>query len=82
MNSIKKEEFYEDSRLRKIRDNLDNSKRSLDDTFQFQCDQCGKCCINREDILMSPLDMYNAAKAQELGITILTEQQFIDMISA
>ena len=51
MNSIKKEEFYEDSRLKEIYDNLDNSKRSLDDTFQFQCDQCGKCCINREDIL-------------------------------
>ena len=68
MNSIKKEEFYEDSRLRKIRDNLDNSRRSLDDTFQFQCDQCGKCCINREDILMSPLDMYNAAKALNLTI--------------
>lgn len=39
MNSIKKEEFYEDSRLREICDNLDNSKRSLDDTFQFQCDK-------------------------------------------
>ena len=74
MNSIKKEEFYEDSRLRKIRDNLDNSRRSLDDTFQFQCDQCGKCCINREDIVMSPLDMYNAAKALNLTIPEFFDQ--------
>jgi len=68
MNSIKKEELYEDTRFKKICDNLDNITINLDDTFQFRCDQCGKCCINREDILMSPLDMYNAAKALNMTI--------------
>ncbi len=45
----------------------------LDDTFKFHCTQCGKCCINREDILMSSRDLYNAAK--ELGMTIA---QFVE----
>ena len=38
----------------------------LDDTFQFQCDQCGKCCINREDIVLNAMDVYRLSK--ELGL--------------
>lgn len=30
----------------------------LDDTFRFHCTACGKCCHHREDILLSPLDLY------------------------
>lgn len=33
-----------------------------DDTFEFKCKQCGACCINRDDILVSPLDIYKGAK--------------------
>lgn len=33
------------------------------DEFVFACDQCGKCCRNRGDILLSPLDLYNLVKA-------------------
>ena len=29
----------------------------LDDTFKFHCDQCGKCCTHREDIILSPMDI-------------------------
>lgn len=34
--------------------------------FRFHCKQCGKCCINREDILLNPKDLYNISK--ELGL--------------
>lgn len=44
------------------------TKIGLDDTFSFHCTQCGKCCIEREDILLNPYDLYKASK--ELGITI------------
>ena len=30
----------------------------LDDTFKFHCDQCGKCCTHRDDIILSPMDVY------------------------
>ena len=33
------------------------------DTFEFACDQCGKCCRDREDILLSPLDIFHLSKA-------------------
>ena len=54
-----------DSRLQEIGENLDNMKIGVDEPFRFHCDQCGKCCINREDILLNPRDVYNMAK--ELG---------------
>lgn len=39
----------------------------LDDTFGFKCQQCGQCCMYREDIILNPFDVYNGA--QYLGIT-------------
>ena len=37
---------------------MDEIAMGLDDTFQFHCTQCGKCCIDREDILLTPRDIY------------------------
>ena len=34
----------------------------LDDTFQFGCKRCGKCCKHREDILISAFDLYRIGK--------------------
>lgn len=34
----------------------------LDDKFRFGCIQCGKCCINREDIVLSAKDVYRISK--------------------
>lgn len=56
-----------DQRLQHIMEHYDEMLIGEDDTFQFHCDQCGKCCINREDILLNPKDLYNIAR--ELGIT-------------
>lgn len=34
----------------------------IDDTFGFKCQQCGKCCMDRGDIILNPFDVYNGAK--------------------
>ena len=51
-----------DNRLKQIYDNFDRLKIGLDEEFKFNCTMCGKCCINREDILLNPKDMFNLAK--------------------
>ena len=33
-----------------------------DDAFIFACDRCNKCCKNRSDILLTPLDLFKIAK--------------------
>lgn len=38
-----------------------------EDSFEFQCKQCGKCCRNREDVLLTGPDIYRVSK--ELGMT-------------
>lgn len=38
----------------------------LNDAFQFQCDQCGKCCINREDIALNAQDVYRLSRELKL----------------
>ena len=42
---------------------------SRDDTFRFKCLACGKCCKHREDILLSPYDLFRIAKY--LGIEVV-----------
>ena len=56
-----------DQRLKEIQENYDQMMIGPDDTFRFHCTMCGKCCINREDILLNPYDVYRASK--ELRIT-------------
>ncbi len=56
-----------DKRLKGIVDNFDSMKIGLDETFKFHCTMCGNCCFNREDILLSPKDIYNMSK--ESGIS-------------
>ena len=55
-----------DNRIKEIVENFDQIKIGLDDPFKFHCTMCGKCCINREDILLTPRDIYNMSK--ELGM--------------
>ena len=57
-----------DKRLKYIYDNLDKMKLGLDDTFKFNCTMCGKCCINRDDILLTPKDLFGLATALDLKI--------------
>lgn len=57
-----KEESAGDPRLRYIAENLEDMKIGVDEPFRFHCNQCGKCCIDREDILLNPKDVYNISK--------------------
>lgn len=56
-----------DPRLNRILQNRDKMLIGIDDTFQFNCNQCGKCCMNREDILCTPKDVFRISK--KLGIS-------------
>lgn len=35
------------------------------DSFTFSCHHCGKCCMNREDILLNPKDLFRIARYYE-----------------
>ena len=50
-----------DDRLKYIGEHLEEMLIGPDEKFRFHCTQCGKCCINREDILLNPKDLYNLA---------------------
>ena len=55
-----------DPRLVEIAENLDKMKIGVDETFEFGCRACGKCCRNRTDIIVSPRDIYNIAKELDM----------------
>lgn len=59
-------------RQKAIVDNFDTGKIGFDEKFSFHCTQCGACCINRDDILLTPKDLFFISK--ELKIT---QQEFI-----
>lgn len=46
-----------DNRLKNIVENYDSMRIGMDDTFRFHCTMCGKCCIEREDILLNPYEI-------------------------
>jgi len=56
MNKAKNEK-----RMHEILDNIENNALDMDDTFQFRCRGCGKCCKNREDILLTARDLFSIA---------------------
>lgn len=52
----------------------------IDDSFGFKCQQCGRCCMNRKDIILNPFDIYNGARY--LGITpeeFLKNYTYVDL---
>ena len=49
------------------------NKLGLEDSFTFNCRACGSCCRNRDDILLSPQDLFRAS--QQLG---MSPQEFFD----
>ena len=57
----------------KIIDNFEQHLIGLDDVFAFKCRNCGKCCKNREDLMINSRDIFNIAMV--LG---LTNEQAID----
>lgn len=41
---------------------MNSHKLGLDDTFQFHCKACGKCCKHREDVILTPYDLFRIAR--------------------
>lgn len=66
-NGEGKEEKKMDETLKNIISSLGGREIGIDGTFKFHCTCCGKCCINREDILLNPRDVYNMSR--ELGMS-------------
>jgi len=56
-----------------IIENLDQYRIGIDDVFAFKCRECGKCCRDRDDILLNSRDVYNIATALNL-----THEQVIE----
>jgi len=48
--------------LKKDIDYILSHKLGLDDTFEFRCKACGKCCKNRQDVLLTPYDVFRIAR--------------------
>lgn len=62
-----------DKRVQRIAEKFDNMKIGLNDKFHFGCRQCGKCCIEREDILITPFDLFRLSKKLDM-----TPKDFIE----
>lgn len=50
-----------------IMNTIENNALGIDDTFAFHCKGCGKCCKHREDILLTPRDLFCAAKHLDMS---------------
>lgn len=56
---------------KKIKDTIEDYEKmqiGVDEPFLFCCSQCGKCCINRDDILLTPKDLFNIARELKISI--------------
>lgn len=63
-----------DNRLQYIAENYEKMKIGVDDSFPFHCTMCGKCCINREDILLNPEDLFRISDFLHLTPKEVVEQ--------
>ena len=45
-----------------------------DDSFSFRCDQCGECCKNRNDIILSVFDICRIAKHKNMELKDVIEK--------
>lgn len=63
-----------DIRMEKLMYDLKNNQLDPDSSFRFHCTQCGKCCIYRDDIILSPLDLFCIAKELKLSTAKVFKQ--------
>lgn len=52
----------------------------LDDSFRFGCRMCGKCCTNRHDIVLSPMDIHRMCGILNLPPIVFHEKNCITTI--
>lgn len=46
----------------------------MDEPFKFHCTQCGKCCLHREDILLTAKDLFQIARKFQVKPAEVLEQ--------
>lgn len=63
-------EIHPDALIRQ----LEEQAIGPDDTFAFSCDRCGRCCREREDILLNPADLFRIANFLDLTPREVTER--------
>lgn len=56
-----------DKRMEDIYENIEKNKLTADSVFMFHCTMCGDCCRNREDILLSPQDLFKLANGLKIA---------------
>lgn len=54
--------------------NFKEMQIGLDESFTFHCTQCGKCCIHRDDILLTAKDVFRIARKFQVSPKELIEQ--------
>lgn len=52
----------------------ENNAIGLDDEFEFACLACGNCCRNREDLLVTPYDIFRIAKYLQMSMKEVIEK--------
>jgi len=58
--------------------NMDGFKRiGMDEKFRFHCNGCGDCCRNRDDIYLSPSDLFKMSKHQRMDPKDFSEKYCI-----
>lgn len=55
-----------DDKKKMIMDSIENHRLTADSVFMFHCTMCGDCCRNRDDILLTPKDLFNLAKGLKM----------------
>ena len=50
-------------------DYIQKNRLGMDDTFEFECRQCGQCCHNRDDLVLTAYDIFRIAR--HLSVTPL-----------
>jgi len=59
--------------LQAMMDNIEALEIGLNDGFRFSCRGCGQCCKHREDILLTPRDLFKIARHLEKRVIEIVE---------
>ena len=62
-----------DDRLEMVQELMKHPLKA-DDSFQFRCKQCGGCCRDRADILLSPFDLCRMAQILDKQLTDVIQE--------
>lgn len=45
-----------------------------DEVFRFGCTKCGRCCRYKDDVIMTPFNVYNAAKRLDVHVDVIASK--------